>query len=125
MNKFIQKIKSIFIRQKKYVYFIDGKKFTTNNYDDIPLYDISSPDENTPAYENLSNGFKVWCKKGFFRQRLTGPAIIWSHGREEFYLNDSYYENIHAWLKDHPNPDLYFDALGMTETDKILWFLQN
>jgi hypothetical protein len=58
--------------------------------------------------------------------RLTGPARIWPDGFGEFYLNYNYYENVHDWLKDHPNPDLYFNAIGIkTETDKILWFLQN
>jgi hypothetical protein len=126
MKKFIQKIKSVFVRRKRYVYFIDGEKFTTNNYDDIPLFDISSPNENIPAFENLESGYKFWCKRGFFRQRLTGPAIIWSHGTKQFYLDDIYYQNIRDWINDHPNPELYFNAIGIkTETDKILWFLQN
>ena len=108
-----------------YIYYFDGKKHITKNVNEIPIYEISSPDDKTPAYENLTTGEKVWCLKGDFWHRLTGPARIYPNGRETFWLNDKLYENIHAWLKDHPNPDLYFDALGMTETDKILWFLQN
>jgi hypothetical protein len=108
MNKFIQKIKSVFVKRKRYVYFIDGEKYKTNNYVDIPLYDISSPDENTPAFENLEIGRKIWCEKDWKLHRLTGPAIIDKDGKERFYLNGLYYENIHDWLKDHPNQDNTF-----------------
>jgi hypothetical protein len=108
-----------------YVYYIDGKKFTADNYFDIPHYDTSSPNENTPAIENLSNGSKVWCKKGYIYHRLTGPAVITNDGEENFYINDRCYFDIQTWLKVHPNPDLYFDTLGMNETDRVLWFLQN
>jgi hypothetical protein len=108
-----------------YVYYIDGNKFTTDDYADIPMHDISSPDENTPAYENLLTGYKVWCEKGFSWHRLTGPAYIDANGFKEFWLNDKEYKNDEEWIKDHPNPDLYFDAIGLTETDRVLWFLQN
>jgi hypothetical protein len=107
------------------IYYVDGKQYKTDYYSNVPWEDISSPDENTPAIENLETGLKFWCKKQFFRHRLTGPARIRSDGKEEFYLNEKRYENIREWINDHPNPDLYFNALGMTETDKVLWFLQN
>jgi hypothetical protein len=108
-----------------YVYYIDGKKFTTDDHAEIPIDEISSPDENTPAYEEI-NGFKVWCEKYYRWHRLTGPAFIPRNEKEEFWLNNREYDNVHAWLKDHPNPDLYFHKIGIfTETDKILWFLQN
>jgi hypothetical protein len=108
-----------------HVYYIDGKKFTTNNYGDIPRYEISSPNEETPAYEDTIAGYKEWHEKDWIIHRLTGPARIWPDGKEDFYLNDKRYENVKEWLKDHPNPDLYFDALGMNETDKVLWYLKN
>jgi hypothetical protein len=109
-----------------YVYYIDGEKFTTNNKDEIPWWKISSPDEDTPAFEDLSDGFKAWCLKNGFGDRLIGPAKIWSDGREEFWLNDKRYENVKEWIADHPNPDLYFHNIGIfTETDKVLWFLKN
>jgi hypothetical protein len=109
-----------------YVYYIDGEKFTTDGYDNIPFDNISSPDEETPAYEDLSDGFKAWCLKGRILHRLTGPAYILRNGIEQYFLNGKDYDNVHDWIKDHPNPDLYFNAIGIfTETDKVLWFLQN
>jgi hypothetical protein len=108
-----------------YVYYIDGIKFTTDKFGNIPDTYVSSPDENTPAWENTLNGLKYWCLKGRIFHRLTGPAIIYSDGNKWYFLNDKIYENVHAWLKDHPNPDLYFDAIGLSETDKVLWYLQN
>jgi hypothetical protein len=80
-----------------FIYYVDGKKFTTDNEDDIPWLDISSPDEEIPAYENLSNGFKSWCLKGDIWHRLIGPSEIFSDGAKWFCLNDKcYFENIHA-----------------------------
>jgi hypothetical protein len=73
----------------------------------------------------LSDNYKLWCLKGWKFHRLTGPAII-DNKRNEYWLNGKKYENIHSWLRNHPNPDIYFQAIGViTETDKILWFLQN
>jgi hypothetical protein len=116
-----------------YVYYIDNEKFTTDNKDEIPWYTISSPNQETPSLEVLEfskNSYKsfmkVWVLKKFIRHRLTGPARVFSSGIEQFWLNDKLYENVHSWLKAHPNPDLYFHKIGIfTETDKILWYLQN
>jgi hypothetical protein len=108
-----------------FIYYIDGKKFIANDYDDIPWLKISSPDEQTPAFKGYS-GRIYWCKKGNILHRLMGPAKILSDGTEKFCLNGYYYKTVKEWIKDHPNPDLYFDAIGVfTETDKVLWFLQN
>jgi hypothetical protein len=109
------------------IYYIDGKKFTTNDkWATLSRYHLSSPDEQTPAYENLETGLKLWSLKGQICHRLTGPAIIRSDGSEEFHLNGFYYKNVKEWIKNHPNPDLYFHNIGIfTETDKVLWFLQN
>jgi hypothetical protein len=108
-----------------YVYYIDSKQFTTENYNKIPWKEISSPDENTPALEYPSR-YKLWCKKRNICHRLAGPARIWSDGDKRFYLNGKYYNNIREWIKEHPNPDLYFHNIGVfTKTDKVLWFLQN
>jgi hypothetical protein len=110
----------------RYIYYVDGEKFITDSYDAILVSEISSPDENTPAYEVLETGQKLWCEKGWRWHRLTGPARICFNGRDEFWLNDKLYENIQEWLKEHPNPDLYFHNIGVfTETDKIIWYLQN
>jgi hypothetical protein len=87
----------------KYIYYVDGKKFTTNDSDEINRYIISSPDENTPALENLSTGSKLWCKKGYIWHRLTGPAYIYHDKSEQFWLNDKRYVNVKKWLIDHPN----------------------
>jgi hypothetical protein len=128
MNKFIQKIKSFFNKQKEeiFVYYIDGQKFAIHDYNNIPWKEISSPDENTPAYENLLTGYKEWVEKGYRYHRLTGPARIHPDGASNsFWLNDKYYENVKDWFKDHPNPDLYFNAINLPETDRVLWFLQN
>jgi hypothetical protein len=109
----------------KYIYYIDGKKFTTHNgY--IPWSKFSSPDENTPAWENLSTGFKLWCRRVRILHRLTGPAKIFPDGKKEFWLDEKHYQTIKEWINNHPNPDLYFHNIGVfTETDKVLWFLQN
>jgi hypothetical protein len=109
----------------RYIYYIDDEKFTTDDKNEIPWEEISSPNEDTPAIQQLNSKYKLWCKKGFIGHRLTGVALIRTDGTEYFYLNDKRYENIKEWINNHPNPDLYFDALGMTETDKVLWFLQN
>jgi hypothetical protein len=94
-----------------FVYYIDGKKFTTKKINKIPDNVISTPDENTPALENLLNGFKIWCLKGDIFHRLNGPAVIRSDGTKEFYLNGKYYgKNIHDWLKHHPNQDNTFQV---------------
>jgi hypothetical protein len=109
-----------------YVYYIDGERFKIKNYYKIPFSKVSSLNEQTPAIEGLADGFKSWCLKNRYLHRLTGPAIIGSDGFGKFWLNNKVYENVKDWIKDHPNPDLYFNAIGLfTETDKILWFLQN
>jgi hypothetical protein len=93
-----------------YVYYIDGEKLTTDDYNKIPRYKYSSPDENTPAWENLITGEKIWCLKGNKFHRLTGPATNWSYRSINFWLNGKYYENIHYWLKAHPNQDNTFQV---------------
>jgi hypothetical protein len=92
----------------KYIYYIDGKKFTTDEYVNIPFDIISSPDENTPAWEDLTDGEKGWCKKGYVLHRLIGPAKIWADSDKWFYLNGIHYTNIKDWLKAHPNQDNTF-----------------
>jgi hypothetical protein len=47
------------------VYYIDGEKFITNGSDEIPWQEISSPNEQTPAFENLKTGNKNWVEKGW------------------------------------------------------------
>ncbi len=110
----------------RYIYYIDGEKFTTEDKFSNSLWKkISSPDDNTPAIET-SNGYKFYCQLDEQIHRLNGPAEITSDGGNIFGLNGRYYENVHDWLKDHPNPDLYFHNIGVfTETDKVLWLLQN
>jgi hypothetical protein len=107
-----------------YIYYIDGERFTTDS-EDIPWLKISSPHENTPAFENLLSGYRSWCKKGNIWHRLIGPARIFPDGSYTFCLNGKFYVNVKEWINNHPNPDLYFDNLGMNETDKVLWYLQN
>jgi hypothetical protein len=86
------------------VYYIDGKKFIADKPNEIPVDEISSPDENTPAYENLETGFKFWCLKGQIFHRLTGPASINdADNSDAFWLNGTYYHNINSWFKAHPN----------------------
>jgi hypothetical protein len=111
------------------IYYIDGEKFTTDKTHEIPLSKISSPDENTPAWKNLSTGKnheiplkkisspdentpawenlktgeKLWCEKGYIFHRLDGPAFISSNGTKKFWLNDKRYDNSKEWLKAHPN----------------------
>jgi hypothetical protein len=108
------------------IYYIDGKKFIGNNYKDFEWKKISSLNEEIPALEDLKTGFKCWCLKGFIRYRLTGPAVIFPDNRIQYWLFRKHYSNnVNDWLKEHPNPDLYFDAIEMNETDRILWYLQN
>ncbi len=86
-----------------YIYYIDGEKFTTDDHDDIPRYKISSPDENTPAFEDLKTGHKYWCLEGNRWHRLTGPAIIRKNRSYSFWLNDEHFYSVEEWLKFHPN----------------------
>jgi hypothetical protein len=93
-----------------YVYYIDGEKFIDENYE---FYNnnfllMSSPNEETPAFEELEIGYKFWCLKGFIWHRLTGPAFIDYFGNYNFYLNGIYYKNLNDWLKDNPNQDNTF-----------------
>ncbi len=109
-----------------YVYYIDGVKYLIENINKkIPWLRISSPDENTPALEDLSNGYKFFCEINEQIHRLTGPAEIYPDGNLLYGLNGRIFRNVNAWLKHHPNPELYFDVIGMNETDRVLWFLQN
>jgi hypothetical protein len=94
-----------------YVYYNNNKKYKTKEGYKIPFDKISSPNEDTPAYEDLESGEKRWCEKGRIWHRLTGPAIIHSNGSEWFYLNDiCYYENVKDWLEDHPNQENAFQV---------------
>jgi hypothetical protein len=102
---------NLFKKNNRYIYYIDGKKFSSDNYLVIPWYKISSPNENTPAFENLKTGEKIWCLKGNKFHRLTGPAAIRYNATYEFYLNDKcYYNNLQDWLKDHPNKSESFKS---------------
>jgi hypothetical protein len=94
------------------IFYIDGKKYTVdvNRVCDKDIIqkkkltlDYSSPDEQTPAWENLKTGEKLWCEKGWRWHRLTGPAVIRLDGTKEFWLFNKKYENVTDWLKDHPN----------------------
>jgi hypothetical protein len=76
------------------VYYVNNKKYTHEDNNFVPWNEISSPDENTPAYENLKTGYKVWCEKGRIFHRLTGVALIRADKSEHFYLNDQPYENV-------------------------------
>jgi hypothetical protein len=92
------------------IYYIDGEKFTTDNYDDIMWDKISSLNEQTPAYEDLSTGEKLWYNKGLILHRLTGPTYFRADGSYAFWLNDKKYDNVEYWLKDHPNQDNAFQV---------------
>jgi hypothetical protein len=107
------------------IYYIDGIKHIKDDYGKIPFEIVSSPDENTPAVEMLTTGLKLWCERGWIFHRLTGAARIFPDTKEEYWLDNIYYSTIREWIAVHPNPDLYFDTLGMNDTDKVLWFLQN
>jgi hypothetical protein len=83
-----------------FIFYIDGRKLVSDNYEDILWGFISSPDENTPAFEDLTTNEKLWCEKGFIMHRLDGPARLWSDETMLFYINDKcYFSNIHDWLK--------------------------
>jgi hypothetical protein len=86
-----------------FIYYVDGEKFTSDNFHEIPWGEISSPDEQTPAYEDLLNGYRSWVKKGGDFHRLTGPARTWIEGDVQFWLNGIDYINVYDWLKEHPN----------------------
>ncbi len=94
----------------KYIYYIDGEKFTNDNANEIPFREISSPNEQTPTFEDLETGHKFWCLKGWYWHRLTGPARIWPDGSYSFWLNDHAYKNVNDWLKEHPNQDNTFQV---------------
>jgi hypothetical protein len=46
---------------------------------------------------------------------------VWAHSLGY----NSHCKEINDWLKEHPNPDLYFDAIGLNEADRVLYFLKN
>jgi hypothetical protein len=93
------------------VYYIDNIKYETDYKNQIPFYKISSLDENTPAWENLKTGQKLWCLTGGIWHRLTGPAHIYPNGDKLFYLNGRHYGNdVIFWLKHHPNQDNTFQV---------------
>jgi hypothetical protein len=69
-----------------YVYYIDGERFITNYFKNIPFLKISSPNEETPAWRCALTGKKVFCLKGYRYHRLTGPAIYWASGDYSFGL---------------------------------------
>jgi hypothetical protein len=94
-----------------FIYYIDGEKFTTeDNWHKIPRNNISSPNENVPAIEELNSEYKIWYLKGQICHRLTGPALIRPKGNKEFWLNGVYYRNIYDWLMAHPNQDNAFQV---------------
>jgi hypothetical protein len=109
-----------------FIYYVDSEKFTTDDYGTIPWDDISSPDENTPGFECTIKNIKEYCSKNQCYHRLTGPALIENVILEMFFINNVVYENVKDWISNHPNPDLYFHNIDVfTETDKVLWYLQN
>jgi hypothetical protein len=91
-----------------FVFYIEGNEFTTQNFWKVPINQVSSPNDETPAIENLRTGHKFWCEKGWKFHRLTGPAVITGDGYKKFCLNGEYYENVRDWLKEHPNQDETF-----------------
>jgi hypothetical protein len=93
-----------------YIYYIDGEKFTTVIPYIIPVFKISSPNENTPALENLSTGYKRWCEKGYILHRLNGPSIINPNKPYWFHIKNVRYKNIHDWLLNHPIQDNAFQV---------------
>ena len=90
------------------IYFIDNEKFTTINGNTVPLNEISSPDEQTPACEDTLTGEKIWCEKGRIWHRLIGPTLIRPDKTNYFFLKGTYYKNVKDWLKAHPNQDETF-----------------
>jgi hypothetical protein len=87
----------------RYIYYVNGKKFTTDFYYRVPWGEVSSYSENTPAYEDTLTGEKLWCEIRDRWHRLTGPSYINEDGIKRFCLNGKHYKNVHDWLKDHPN----------------------
>lgn len=82
--------------------------FETNNHSEIPLDKLQSLNDE-PAIENLIIGYKAWHFEGKCH-RETGPAVIWSDGKYEFWLNGKWYKNINDWLENHINKDIIFQA---------------
>jgi hypothetical protein len=105
------------IRIKDQIYYcgntsLFSKEILEGTYDDLP------------SLERPSAEYKVWYENGK-KHRLTGPALIHRTGCD-YWLEGEYYENVKEWINSHPNPDLYFHKIGVfTETDKVLWYLQN
>jgi hypothetical protein len=69
----------------RYIFYVNGEKVTTNDWDEIPRRKVSSPNENTPALESYS-GYKIWCLEGLIIHRLTGPAKFYYSGKYDFFL---------------------------------------
>jgi hypothetical protein len=80
--------------------------------------------DDLPSMERPYAEYKVWYENGK-RHRLTGPATIHRAGCD-YWIEGKYYETVKEWINNHPTPDLYFHKIGIfTETDKVLWYLQN
>jgi hypothetical protein len=92
------------------IYWIDNNRYSTNDYSSIPFDEISSPNEQTPAYENTLTGNKCWYNKGGIPHRLTGPAVIGSNKTYEFWLNGKLYHTVQDWLNAHPDQSVNFQT---------------
>jgi hypothetical protein len=118
INAFIvkAKVKGIDISQndffvnknKQFVYFINNQKVETDDFDSIPFDKISSPNEHIPGFQDNKTLHQTWTKENQVLHRLTGPAIFYSNGVNEFWLNGIYFETVNAWLDEHPNQDESF-----------------
>ncbi len=131
---------------KKFTYWTKNGKFETENWDSILFEELHSPNNDTPALIDQF-GNKFYCCNGVYHREKDLPALEYENGKKEWYYNGnqhrlsgpwldneedtiyclygkSYY-NINSWLKNHPDPDIYFDAIGMNETERVLWYLKN
>jgi hypothetical protein len=91
------------------IYYVDGKKFSFEDYNTVPWDKISSPNENIPALINSETGEKFFCNINQQYHRLNGPAIICADGSYTFWLNGvCYYQDIKSWRQSHPNKDCVF-----------------
>jgi hypothetical protein len=68
---------------------------------------IFSKSKNTPTFQ-FDNRNEYWSFGKL--SRLNGPAIEYHNGSKQWWLNDKRYDNVHDWLKDHPNQDNAFQV---------------
>jgi hypothetical protein len=103
------KIKKEIIMEFLYTCYVDGEEINSNDINELPgIFELCSPDDETPALINRKLGFSLWCKKGWIWHRENGPAAMFVDGTKVYWYNHRQFRTIQDFLKHHPNQDEAF-----------------